>query len=103
MWFGKRRPRITGRCRKCTGTPECFAKIACSSDEAARRWHHVSRSEHACGDCADHYTRPDGPGHAEWLAARARLGDDLSIEQFLAMRHLPTWVRCVACGSWRGI
>ena len=102
MWFGKRR-RNTGRCRKCTGTPECFAKIACSSDEAARRWHHVSRSEHACGDCADHYTRPDGPGHAEWLAARARLGDDLSIEQFLAMRHLPTWVRCVACGSWRAL
>ena len=55
------------------------------------------------GDCADHYTRPDGAGHAEWLAARARLGDDLSIEQFLAMRHLPTWVRCVACGSWRAL
>lgn len=61
----------------------------------ARRWLHISRTEHCCSDCYDTYACQQTD---EWTQAGVTAGDGLL--EYIVSKHLPYWVQC-ECGMWR--
>ena len=82
---------------------QCFARAstACAKADglnaSACSWHHISRTEHVCSECVQHYKQS-----TEWQSrADAPADDEASrLLEHIVSAHLPYWVRC-ECGVWR--
>ena len=98
----KKRQAGPCRCTRC-GPVQCFARASAACAKAdglnasACSWHHISRTEHVCSECVQHYKQS-----TEWQSrADAPADDEASrLLEHIVSAHLPYWVRC-ECGVWR--
>jgi hypothetical protein len=102
-------PATCERCAKAAGgaPPDllCFARVSerCRAQAgrvtSTARWHHVSRHEHFCHDCVEHYGR--GEARRVWQSQQAH--GKCSFKELVVRMHLPNWARCMRpeCAKWR--